>query len=56
MYKCREYPVHYAIGSPGAFNAAVFAIQVLAVSDRVISQKIQGWRVDTTNRVKDEPE
>ena len=45
-----------AIGSPGAFNAAIFAVQVLAVSDSVVSQKIQDWRVDTTNRVKDEPE
>ena len=53
----RGYPVAtMAIGSPGAFNAAIFAIQVLAVSDKVISQKIRDWRVDTTNRVKDEPE
>ena len=53
----KGYPVAtMAIGSPGAFNAAIFAIQVLAVSDRGISQKIQDWRVDTTNRVKDETE
>ena len=53
----KGYPVAtMAIGSPGAFNAAIFAIQVLAVSDKVISQKIQDWRVDTTNRVRDEPE
>ena len=53
----RGYPVAtMAIGSPGAFNAAIFAIQVLAVSDKVVSQKIQDWRVDTTNRVRDEPE
>ncbi len=53
----RGYPVAtMAIGSPGAFNAAIFATQVLAISDRVISKKIQDWRYDTTNRVKDEPE
>ena len=53
----RGYPVAtMAIGSPGAFNAAIFAIQVLAVTDKVISQKIRDWRADTTNRVKNEPE
>ena len=53
----RGYPVAtMAIGAPGAFNAAIFAIQVLAVSDVVVRQKIKDWRLDTTNRVKDEPE
>ena len=53
----KGYPVAtMAIGSPGAFNAAIFAIQVLAVADKVIGQKIRDWRADTTNRVKNEPE
>ena len=53
----RGYPVAtMAIGAPGAFNAAIFAIQVLAVSDIIISEKIKEWRFDTTNHVKDEPE
>ena len=53
----KGYPVAtMGIGSPGAFNAAVFAIQVLAVTDKVIGQKIRDWRADTTNRVKNEPE
>ena len=53
----RGYPVAtMAIGAPGAFNAAIFAIQVLAVSDVVVRQKIKDWRLNTTNRVKDEPE
>ena len=53
----KGYPVAtMAIGSPGAFNAAIFAIQVLAVTDKVIGQKIRDWRTDTTNRVKNEPE
>ena len=53
----RGYPVAtMAIRAPGAFNAAIFAIQVLAVSNKVISRKIQDWRANTTNRVKDEPE
>ena len=53
----RGYPVAtMAIGVPGAFNAAIFAIQILALSDKVIGQKIQDWRNDITSRVKDEPE
>mgnify|MGYP005678618827 CR=1 FL=1 len=53
----RGYPVAtMAIGAPGAFNAAIFAIQILALSDNVTGQKIQGWRNDITTRVKDEPE
>ena len=53
----KGYPVAtMAIGSPGAFNAAIFAIQVLAVTDKVIGQKIQDWRADATSRVKNEPE
>ena len=53
----RGYPVAtMAIGSPGAFNAAIFALQVLAVSDKFVRQKIQDWRLDTTKRVKEEPE
>ena len=53
----KGYPVAtMAIGSPGAFNAAIFALQVVAASDKLIRQKIQDWRADTTNRVKDEPE
>ena len=53
----KGYPVAtMAIGSPGAFNAAIFAMQVLAVTDKVIGQKIRNWRADTTNRVKNEPE
>ena len=53
----KGYPVAtMAIGSPGAFNAAIFAIQVLAVTDKVIGQKIRDWRADITNRVKNEPE
>ena len=53
----RGYPVAtMAIGAPGAFNAAIFAIQILALSDKVIGQKIQDWRNDITSRVKDAPE
>ena len=53
----KGYPVAtMAIGPPGAFNGAIFALQILAVSDKFISQKISNWRADTTHRVKDEPE
>ncbi len=53
----RGFPVAtMAIGAPGAFNGAIFAIQILALSDKDIGQKIQDWRNDITSRVKDEPE
>ena len=53
----RGFPVAtMAIDAPGAFNAAIFAIQILALSDKLIAQKIQDWRADITNRVKNEPE
>ena len=53
----KGYPVAtMAIGSPGAFNAAIFAIQVLAVTDKEVGQKILDWRAETTNSVKNEPE
>ena len=53
----RGYPVAtMAIGAPGAFNAAIFAIQILALSDNATGQKIQDWRNDITTRVKDAPE
>ena len=53
----KGYPVAtMAIGAPGAFNAAIFAMQILALSDKVIGQKIRDWRNDITIRVKDEPE
>ena len=53
----RGYPVAtMAIGAPGAFNAAIFAIQILALSDNFTGQKIQDWRNDITTRVKDETE
>ena len=53
----RGYPVAtMAIGAPGAFNAAILAIQILALSDKVVGQKIQDWRNDITSRVKDAPE
>ena len=53
----RGYPVAtMSIGAPGAFNAAIFAIQILALSDNFTGQKIQDWRNDITSRVKDEPE
>ena len=58
--RIKKYPymgvATMAIGAPGAFNAAIFAIQILALSDKVIGQKIQDWRNDITSRVKDEPE
>ena len=38
----RGYPVAtMAIGSPGAFNAAIFALQVLGVTDKVMVRKFK---------------
>lgn len=52
----KGYPVGtMAIGEPGSFNAAIYAIQFLGISDLQIREKLENWRKETTNRVEDEP-
>jgi len=42
-----------AIGSAGAFNAALFAIQILAVTDSELMGKLVSWRQKQTQQVLD---
>ena len=45
-----------AIGQAGAKNAALFAVQILALSDPQLATKIQEWRVTQTANVAETPE
>jgi 5-(carboxyamino)imidazole ribonucleotide mutase len=40
-----------AIGKPGAINAALLAIAILANTDRELAQKLDRFRADQTNKV-----
>ena len=52
----RGYPVAtMAIGEPGAFNAAILAVQLLGLQDRKYEQSLNKWRATITKKVADEP-
>ncbi len=40
-----------AIGRPGAVNAAIFAVEILATSDAALSQKLAAYKEDLARRV-----
>ena len=40
-----------AIGAPGAYNAGLLAVQMLALGDAALSQKLQQWRKVQTDSV-----
>ena len=42
-----------AIGSAGAFNAALLAIQILALNDAGLMQRLIAWRARQTQQVLD---
>lgn len=44
-----------AIGTAGAFNAALLAAQILALTDPILSQKIQDFRHDQSAKVLANP-
>lgn len=44
-----------AIGSAGAFNAALLAVQILATTDKDLSLKLQEFRAKQTQAVLDNP-
>lgn len=44
-----------AIGRAGAVNAALMAASILALSDDELSVRLDQWRTDQTNAVKDSP-
>jgi len=46
----------FAIGKPGAMNAAVFACQVLALSDADLRQKIVGFRAAMRDKITQDDE
>ena len=45
-----------AIGQAGAKNAAILAVQILALSDPELASKIQEWRTTQTANVAENPE
>ena len=45
-----------AIGVPGAKNAALLAIQIMALSDAELAQKFITWRQSQTDNVAEKPE
>ena len=45
-----------AIGQAGAKNAAILAVQILALSDPELASKIQEWRATQTANVAENPE
>ena len=45
-----------AIGQAGAKNAALLAVQILALSDPQLASKIQEWRATQTANVAETPE
>jgi 5-(carboxyamino)imidazole ribonucleotide mutase len=45
-----------AIGVAGAKNAALLAVQILALSDPVLGNKLVEWRQHQTNNVAEAPE
>lgn len=46
----------FAIGEAGAFNAGLFAAQILAVSDTALTQRIQDFRQQQTDAVLAKPD
>lgn len=46
----------FAIGEAGAFNAGLFAAQILAVSDTALTQRIQDFRQAQTDAVLAKPD
>jgi len=44
-----------AIGKAGAINAALFAANILALSDTALAERVDQWRDDQTARVADAP-
>ena len=52
----RGFPVAtMAIGEPGAFNAAILAIQLLGLRESIYEKSLTEWRTKITRKVADEP-
>jgi 5-(carboxyamino)imidazole ribonucleotide mutase len=46
----------FAIGKPGAINAALFAAAILALSDPALAERLDRWRAAQTAAVPETPE
>ncbi|MGH7163230.1 MAG: AIR carboxylase family protein, partial [Planctomycetota bacterium] len=46
----------FAIGKPGATNAAVFACQMMALSDEALAKKLEGFRAALRAKVEKDDE
>ena len=44
-----------AIGEPGAFNAAILAMELLGLQDPKCEKSLSDWREKVTKKVADEP-
>ena len=44
-----------AVGVPGAKNAALLAIQILALNDPILAKKIITWRTKQSSEVNEKP-
>ena len=52
----RGFPVAtMAIGAAGAANAALLAVQILALSDAALAQKLTDWRAALSGSIPQEP-
>lgn len=45
-----------AIGQPGAANAALLAMQIIATTDEALHAKLAAWRAARTQEVLDQPD
>ncbi len=45
----------FAIGEPGAKNAALYAVSILALSDEPLAHRLEAWRQNLTDGVAEEP-
>ena len=53
----RGFPVAtMAIGSAGASNAALMAIEILALNDQKLAQNLETWRNQLSSSIPDEPQ
>ena len=53
----RGFPVAtIAIGSAGASNAALMALEILALNDQKLAQNLEAWRNQLSSSIPDEPQ
>ena len=53
----RGFPVAtMAIGSAGASNAALMALEILALNDQKLAQNLETWRNQISSSIPDEPQ